>query len=34
MAVRNLDGTQHHIHLKAGDIGGYVLLPGDPGRCE
>jgi len=25
---------QHHIHLEAGDIGGYVLLPGDPGRCE
>ena len=28
------EGTQHHIHLKAGDVGRYVLLPGDPGRCE
>jgi uridine phosphorylase len=34
MAVLGQDGTQHHIHLKAGDVGGYVLLPGDPGRCE
>jgi uridine phosphorylase len=25
---------QHHIHLKEGDVGRYVLLPGDPGRCE
>lgn len=25
---------QHHIHLKSGDVGKYVLLPGDPGRCE
>ena len=24
----------HHINLKKGDIGKYVLLPGDPGRCE
>ncbi|NLG98306.1 MAG: uridine phosphorylase [Chloroflexi bacterium] len=23
-----------HIHLKKGDVGRYVLLPGDPGRCE
>lgn len=22
----------HHIHLRAGDVGRYVLLPGDPGR--
>jgi len=34
MALRSVDGTQHHIHLKEGDVGGYVLLPGDPGRCE
>ena len=34
MAVIGKDGVQHHIHLKAGDVGGYVLLPGDPGRCE
>ena len=25
---------QYHIQLKQGDIGRYVLLPGDPGRCE
>ena len=28
------DGTQYHIGLKEGDIGEYVLLPGDPKRCE
>ncbi|NLL46594.1 MAG: uridine phosphorylase [Clostridiales bacterium] len=26
--------TQYHIACKMGDVGGYVLLPGDPGRCE
>ena len=26
--------VQYHIHCKAGDVGRYVLLPGDPGRCE
>ena len=25
---------QHHLHLKSGDVGEYVLLPGDPGRAE
>jgi uridine phosphorylase len=24
----------HHIQMKAGDVGRYVLLPGDPGRSE
>ncbi|MDD5370622.1 MAG: uridine phosphorylase, partial [Anaerolineaceae bacterium] len=24
----------YHIQLRRGDIGRYVLLPGDPGRCE
>ncbi|MDX9721895.1 MAG: nucleoside phosphorylase [Myxococcota bacterium] len=23
---------QYHVHLKSGDVGEYVLLPGDPGR--
>ncbi|HEV7743045.1 MAG TPA: nucleoside phosphorylase [Pseudolysinimonas sp.] len=23
-----------HLHLSPGDVGRYVLLPGDPGRCE
>ena len=26
-------GTQYHIGLKPGDVGKYVLLPGDPKRC-
>ncbi len=25
---------QYHIHCKEGDVGRYVILPGDPGRCE
>ena len=28
------DGTQYHVGLKAGDVGEYVILPGDPKRCE
>ena len=28
------DGTQYHIGLKNGDAGEYVILPGDPKRCE
>ena len=28
------DGRQYHIGLKAEDIGEYVILPGDPKRCE
>ena len=24
---------QYHLQVKAGEIGEYVLLPGDPGRC-
>ena len=28
------DEKQYHIQLKKGDVGKYVLLPGDPGRCE
>ena len=27
-------GIQYHIGLKEGDVGKYVILPGDPGRCE
>ena len=27
-------GKQYHIGVKKEDIGQYVLLPGDPGRCE
>ncbi|MBR5554714.1 uridine phosphorylase [bacterium] len=28
------DGVQYHIDLKAGDVGKYVILPGDPKRCK
>ena len=28
------DGLQYHIGLKEGDIGEYVILPGDPKRCK
>ena len=28
------NNLQHHIHLQPEDVGRYVLLPGDPGRCE
>lgn len=28
------DVPQYHISARKGDIGGYCLLPGDPGRCE
>ena len=24
----------YHLHCQEGDVGRYVLLPGDPGRCE
>ena len=27
-------GKQFHIHCEKGDVGRYVFLPGDPGRCE
>lgn len=28
------DFDAHHLHLNKGEIGNYVLLPGDPGRSE
>ena len=28
------DGEQYHIVLKEGYVGEYVILPGDPKRCE
>lgn len=28
------DDRQYHIALKQGDVGEYVILPGDPKRCE
>lgn len=32
--MRNEEGLEFHLHIKPGDVGRYVLLPGDPGRCE
>lgn len=29
-----IEGMQYHIQLKPGDVGRYVILPGDPKRCE
>lgn len=31
---KTLGKKQYHIHLKPGDIGKYVLLPGDPARSD
>lgn len=28
------EGLQYHIGVKAGDVGKYVIMPGDPKRCE
>ncbi len=28
------NGEQYHIGLKVGDVGKYVILPGDPKRCK
>ena len=27
-------GMQYHLHCNKGDVGRYVFLPGDPGRCQ
>lgn len=29
-----IDGKQMHIQITKGEIGRYVILPGDPARCE
>ena len=34
MPLTEPDGRFHHIALRSGDVGRYVLLPGDPGRVE
>lgn len=34
MPVFEPDGRLHHIGLRPGEVGRYVLLPGDPGRVE
>lgn len=32
--MRDAPDIQYHVHLRPQDIGKYVFLPGDPGRCE
>lgn len=34
MYAINDEGKQYHVELAKGDIGRYVILPGDPGRVE
>ena len=34
MSLVYSDNKEYHIGLKNGDVGRYVILPGDPGRCE
>ena len=32
--MTHAEKLQYHIQMKPGDVGRYVLLPGDPGRCD
>lgn len=32
--MRNEEGKAFHLHIKEGDVGKYILLPGDPARSE
>lgn len=32
--MKRKDGMQFHIGVKDGEVGKYVILPGDPKRCE
>lgn len=34
MNALNDEGKQYHVELARGDVGRYVILPGDPGRVE
>ena len=34
MNALNDKGQQYHVELSKGDVGRYVILPGDPGRVE
>ena len=36
MAMQNYSGEvglQYHLQIRPGDVGRYVILPGDPKRC-
>ena len=28
------ENLQYHLQIRPGDVGKYVILPGDPKRCE
>lgn len=34
MSLAYSEDVQYHINMKSGDVGRYVILPGDPKRCE
>lgn len=34
MSMERENDRQYHIECREGDVGRYVFLPGDPGRCE
>lgn len=34
MSLVYSEDVQYHINMKKGDVGRYVILPGDPKRCE
>lgn len=34
MATAYSPDREFHLKIKTGDVGRYVILPGDPGRCE
>lgn len=34
MATAYSPSEEFHLKIKPGDVGRYVILPGDPGRCE
>ena len=34
MALVYSPNEEFHLKIHPGDVGRYVLLPGDPGRCE
>ena len=34
MATAYSPNEEFHLKIKTGDVGEYVILPGDPGRCE
>ena len=32
--MKNAEGKAYHVNIQEGDIGRYVLLPGDPFRTD